>query len=206
MKTKEFIAIEKSLLTDLPGFAIKGSMMVMCPVKHVLRGFCFEGSDFDKTSFYVYFFALPLCVPTKHLYFNFGDRLRSDGGDNWNVNDPNLLAKLGAAIRREAMPFLSRAESLLGFVEIARSFSYANPHTPMAIAFTLARAGRINEAISVLDQLLPQLNLKVAWQSEIADQAKALKAKLVANPSEAQQQLEAWEAESARNLGLEGFC
>jgi hypothetical protein len=205
MKTKQFVAIQKMLLPELPGFAIKGSMMLMCPVKAILRGIYFEGSDFDKTSFYVNVFALPLCVPTKHLYFNFGNRLRLAGADRWNANDPNEIAELGTAIRRDAAPFLLRTESLLAFVEVAKSFSSVNPHTPMAIAFTLARAGRVDEAVIGLDQLLPRLDLKLAWQSEIADQVKTLRTKLVANPSEAQQQLEAWEAESVRNLGLEAL-
>src|ERR1700730_11760587 len=120
MKTKEFVAIEKALLPELPDFAIKGSMMLMRPVEYVLRGICFEGSDFDKTSFCVNVFALPPCVPTKHLYFIFGSRLRIAGADRWNANDPDVIAELGEAIRRDAMPFLmpflSSAESLLGFV------------------------------------------------------------------------------------------
>jgi len=37
--------------------------------------------------------------------------------------------ELGTALRFQAVPFLSRAESLLGFVEVAKEFS-GNPHTP----------------------------------------------------------------------------
>jgi len=205
MKTREFVAIEKQLLPELPGFAVKGSLMFARPVKEILRGIYFAGSDFDKTSFYVNVFALPLCDPTTHLYFNFGSSLRIAGGDRWNSNDPDVLADLGAAIRRDAVPFLSRAESILGFVELAKSSSTGNPHTPKAIAFALARAGRVDEAVNVIDKLLPELDLEVKWQSEIADIAKALRAKLLSNPSTARQQLESWEAESVRNLGLEGF-
>jgi hypothetical protein len=205
MRTRDLVEIEKTLLPDLPGFTIKGNMMFMRPVKEILRGLYFEGSDFDKSSFYITFFALPLCVPTTHLYFLFGNKLRISGSDRWNAKDPSELAELSTTIRRDAMPFLSRTESLLGFADAAQSLASVNPHTPMAIAFALARAGHANEALDVLDRLLPQLDLRVAWQSQIADQVKALRAKLVANPSTAQQQLEVWEAESSRNLGLEEF-
>jgi len=205
MKTKEFLSIEKTLLQSMPGFSIKGRLMLMSPMKHILRGIWFDGSDFDTNSFYATYFVMPLCIPTKHLILSFGNRLRYSGGDRWNVNDPNALAGLSATIVRDAVPFLSRAESLLGFVEVAKTFSNANPHTAKAIAFSLARAGHVDEAVSVLNQLLLRLDLNVAWQQEMADLAKDLKTKLVANPSEAQQQLEAWEAESARNLGLEDF-
>jgi cytochrome c-type biogenesis protein CcmH/NrfG len=118
---------------------------------------------------------------------------------------PDLVLQLGTALRQQAMPFLSRVESLLGFIEEAKSFSYGNPHTPNSIAFALARAGHTAQAVDVFRQLLNQVDLNVAWQREIADQAKALQAKLAANPAEAQEQLEAWETETIRNLGLESF-
>jgi hypothetical protein len=114
-----------------------------------------------------------------------------------------VVTELGSALKLQAMPFLSRVESLLDFVDEARSSS--GNHTPRAIAFALARAGQISQAVGVLDQLFSQLDLNVAWQRKIGDQSKALRAKLVTSPIEAQQQLEAWEIESVRNLGLEGF-
>ena len=205
MTTKEFILLEKSLLSELPVFAIKGRLMFIPHTELILRGISFEGSSFDKTSFYASMFVMPLCVPTNHLYFNFGNRIRKENGaDRWNVAMPNLVTELGSALKLQAVPFLSRIESLLDFVEVAKSFS-GNPHTPKAIAFALARAGQNSQAVEVLDQLLSQLDLNVAWQREIADQAKALRAKLVTNPIEAQQQLDAWEAETVHNLGLDDF-
>ena len=116
----------------------------------------------------------------------------------------NLVAELGSALKLQAVPFLSRVESLLDFVGLAKSFTLS-PHTPKAIAFALAHAGQTGQAVEVLDQLLSQLDLNVAWQREIADQAKALRAKLVTSPNEAQQQLDAWEAETVHNLGLDDF-
>jgi len=205
MTTKEFVSLEKNLLTELPGFAIKGPLMFIPPAKRLLRGISFEGSSFDKTSFYVAMFVMPLCVPTSYLYFNFGNRVRrKEGADRWNMGGmPNVVTELGSALKLQAMPFLSRVESLLDFVDEARSSS--GNHTPRAIAFALARAGQISQAVGVLDQLFSQLDLNVAWQRKIGDQSKALRAKLVTSPIEAQQQLEAWEIESVRNLGLEGF-
>lgn len=206
MMTKEFIAIEKQLLSSFPGFSIKGSMMFISPVEHILRGFDFDPSGFDKKSFYVTTVVMPLCIPTNHLYFNFGERVRHvNGRDGWHADEPNLLTELIAALKLHAVPFLSHVESLLDFVELARSFSGGNPHTPKAIAFALARAGRNSEAVEVLDQLLNQVNLEVPWQCEIADMAKSLKSQLLSDPAAAQRQLDAWEAETVKNLGLEEF-
>ena len=80
-----------------------------------------------------------------------------------------------------------------------------NPYVQEALAYSLARAGDIDEAVAALDQLINLLDGKLSWQHDMADRAQVLKDKLVANPSEAQQQLEAWQKESVSNLGLEAF-
>jgi hypothetical protein len=51
LTTREFVSLEKSLLPELPGFAIKGPLMFIPPAERLLRGISFEGSSFDKTSF-----------------------------------------------------------------------------------------------------------------------------------------------------------
>jgi hypothetical protein len=128
--TREFVSLEKSLLPEFPGFVIKGPLMFIPPAESLLRGISFEGSSFDKTSFYVTVFIMPLCVPMRFLYFNFGSRVRlRGGGDRWNAGMPNLVTELSHALKLQAVPFLSRVESLLHFVDVAREFS-GNPHTP----------------------------------------------------------------------------
>jgi hypothetical protein len=100
MTTKEFVALGKSLLPKLPGFAVKGSLMFIPPVECVLRGIHFDGSSFDKRSFSVTTFALPLCVPTNHLYLNFGTRVRhKGGGDRWSMRTPDLREELATALK-----------------------------------------------------------------------------------------------------------
>jgi hypothetical protein len=207
MTTKEFLTLEKNLLPHLPGFALSGRLMFLAPVKNTLRGISFEGSDFDKKSFYVNVFVLPLCVPTKHLYFNFGNRVRhGGGGDRWNTNMPNLIEELGTSLKREALSFLYPIESLKSFAEVAKSFSFKNPHTPQAVAYALIRVGDFQNARSALAQLLQQLDLKVEWQREMTERAETLKGMLDLNPTDAQRQLETWEVETIKNLGLESFC
>jgi hypothetical protein len=206
MTRAEFVSLEKKLLPVLPGFAIKGSLIFVPPVRKLLRGISFEGSSFDKASFYINFFVFPLCVPTEHLYFNFGNRVRKrNGGDRWSKEDPKLVEELRDALKQQALPFLSRAKDLAGFAELAASFSSRNPHTATAIGFALARASRSNQAVEVLGQLQTQLDLSVEWQRAIGDLSKHLRAKLITDPEGAQQQLEAWEGETVRNLGLEEF-
>jgi hypothetical protein len=206
MTTKEFLAIGKLLLPDLPGFVMNRRLMLMTPVGQILRGVSFEPSGFGKKPFYVSVFVMPLCVPAEYLHLTVGKRVRHQNGvDGWNADEPNLLAELSASLKFQAIPFLSRAESLLDFVELARSLPPGNQNVSKAIAYVLARAGRISEAIEALHQLPDQLNLNVGWQRDIADQAAFLRAKLSEDPADAQKQLDAWEAETIHNLGLESF-
>lgn len=205
MTKKQLVAIAKSVLPELPGLSIKESLMFIPPVDGVLCGLNFDGSSFDKTSFYVDMFVMPLCVPTTHLYFNFGSRIRNNNGsDRWSIETSDFNVELALALKLQAVPFLSRTSSLIDFIETAKSFS-GNPHTTRAIAFSLARTGNISKAIEILNQLLNQLDLNVAWQRDMADQVKTLRSKLLTDPTEARLQLEAWEAETVQNLGLAEF-
>lgn len=203
MTNKQFVALEKELLSSLPGFSIRGSLMFLPPVEELVRGFSFEGSSFDKTSFYVSVFVLPLCVPTEYLYFNFGNRVRHGrGADRWSIDRPHLLEELGAALKGQALEFLRPIELLYDFVKVAKSFPLSNPHTRQAIAYALIRVGEFKKGASVLNELLRQLDLKSDWQREMAERAESLRGKLILNPAEAQRQLETWEAQSAKDLGF----
>jgi len=203
MKNKDFAELAKRLLPDLPGFAVKAPLMFILPVGHTLRGLCFESHSYEAKLFYVWVFFLPLCVPRKHVSFELGKRI---GGDRWNADGPDIIRELGVALKREALPFLSPIESPRDVAQAAKSLRLPqNPHVQQAIAYALARAGDVNKAVAALDELTRSLDVKVPWQLEMAERANALKPQLLSDAPSAQKQLEAWEAESVRNLGLEKF-
>jgi hypothetical protein len=220
MTKKEFEAIGKRLLPELPGLAAKGQLLFMRPIGHTLRGIFFDRS-IDPKSFYVWIFTKPLFVPAQHIGFNIGWRLRDGpgGSDIWNADVPNLIPELIAGLKREALPFLSRIQKPLDIVEAANSIhpikgpvaQPANADAPrdpvkqQAIAYSLARAADVKQAGDALDQLIGLLREDISWQCEMADRARALKAQLVSDPAAAQRQLDAWEAETVKNLGLEEF-
>lgn len=206
MKNKDFAELAKHLLPDLPGFFVKGPLVASHPVKNTLRGLYFEGSDFDKHSFYVWTFFLPLFVPTKHVSFNLGKRLREPGGgDRWNADAPNLVAELRAAVKRDALSFLSGIESAEDIARAAAAFQKTgDPYALQAIAYAWARAGDVERAMEELERLIRLLDVEVPWQLEMIERAETLKAKL-ADPTERQRQFAVWENESVKNLGLQKF-
>ena len=204
MKTREFVNLEKRLLQDFPGFAIKGSLMFISPVGHTLRGFCFDTSGFDKRAFYLWSLFMPLYVPSKHVHFTFGQRL--GGNKRWNADQPELEAALRSEMLKQ-LPFLSSLKTAKDVANALEPLTKgSNPHCHEAFAYTLIQAGKIGAAAEVLDALLKLVDMTVEWQQKIAARVALIQDKLLKNPEEALKQLAIWESETAANLGLEVLC
>lgn len=211
MRTKDFVALEKRLLPKLENFTINGPLLFIVPIGHTLRGFHFEGSSFDKHSFYVDAFFMPLYVPSQHVHFTFGHRVRDGGGDRWNTERAAFEAALEAAVQKE-VPFLASLNTALDVATALKPLARrSNPHCHEAFAYALVQAGEIRAALDAIDTLLrlveslKRVNPKLTWELEIAERAQLLKTKLTTNPKDASAQLAAWESETIRNLGLDTF-
>jgi hypothetical protein len=204
MKKKQFESLCKILLRDLAGFACKGWMLYSIPLQHLLRGFCCDTSGFDPAKFTVYVFVLPLYVPTNHLYFLFGERLKDDRACDmwWDVNDPNLGRDLLFRIRSQGIPYLNQIESPRNLLETADKLPATLPYKWETIAYSLAMLGEYAAAHSALNQLTNVLDVKVGWQGEMLDRAKQLGEKLKSDPPIAKKLLAEWEQLTLRNLGL----
>jgi hypothetical protein len=207
MTTKEFVALEKLLLPNLPKFVIKGRLLFIAPIERTLRGFHFDPSAFSKKDFYVAVFFMPLCVPMKQVHFTFGHRV----GPGWSADDPGLKTILSSAMQKE-LPFLANLKTATDVAEALKPLTKgSNPHCHEALAYTLVQAGEIRAAVDAIDTLLrlvdsvKRVNPDVTWELQIAERAQSLKTKLMANPEEANAQLAAWESETVRNLGLGMF-
>ena len=207
MKNRDFAELADRLLPHLPGFAAKAPLMFLCPVGHILRGFCFDSSRFGKSAFHLQAFFMPLSVPYKHIHFTFGERI---GRRPWSIDDPNLEIAL-AKEAQERVPFLAGLHTAkdiaraLGPLTKPNASGYVNPHCLEALAYSLVRAGDTRGAFRVLAQLQQTIDPDVPWQQEVAERAAILEAKLLGNPADAEAQLAVWEAETIQNLGLEGF-
>lgn len=206
MTKKEFQEIGKSLLRDLPGFALNGQLVFICPIDAILRAFFFARS-IDPRGFYVEVFFQPLFVPVEVIGFNIGWRL-GGGSYLWRAEDPALIEKLSIAIKREVLPFLLPPKSSAEVAQVIASLQASeDPYVQQAIAYCFAHMGYIDKAIKELDRLLQILDIehKFEWQTEMSDRAVLLKSLLQTDPPKARHQLNAWQVLSSRNLGLEKF-
>ena len=82
---------------------------------------------------------------------------------------------------------------------------WENPHAPKKTAFVLARAGQFERAISIIDDLIPRLDLRSPWQQTILDDTTKLRRLLLTDPDEAQRKLREWEDYTIQKRRLEAF-
>jgi hypothetical protein len=203
LKNRDFAQLAKQLLPDLPGFGLKVPLMYIQPVEHTLRGICFESHSYDAKLFYVWVFFLPLFVPTKHVIFNLGQRVRGRGGERWDSDSPNLISDLRQAIKQEALPFLGGLRSARDVAIAAQSLGRSQDlYVQQAIAYALAYARETDRAVKALEKLVSAADISVPWQREIAERAKDLRVSLSTNPFEALSKLEAWKSDSICALKL----
>ena len=207
MRFKDFEALGKGLLPYLPGFVAKGPLTFACPICVTLRGLCFEGSSFDASSFYVWVFFMPLCVPSNRLYFNFGKRLRRDGIDGWSGDAPDIKVALAKAVQEQAVPFLNLLDTPTKVANVLRGDVAESPtlHTRQAYAYVLARIGDTAAALEVLDQLQKSVDPSVPWQLKMKERADLLREKILEGPEATSAQLAMWETETIKNLRLEKY-
>lgn len=205
MTTKEFVALERKLLPDLPDFEVKGTLLFIKPIGSVLRGFCFEGSSFSKESFYINVFFLPMYIPMDDLGFTFVDRLRSAESGGWESTHPNLDSDLRAAVH-DRVPYLRSLCTPIDIVKAIRpKTKLPNPHVHEAFAYSLIKAGDYQSAVDVIKGIPPMVDSAVDWQRALQERVLLIQEKLQRSPEEALQQLDAWEVESFRNLKLEAY-
>jgi hypothetical protein len=205
MKKKQFESVCKQILPRLPGFACKGWLLYAQPLGRVLRGFYCDGSGFDREQFTVHKFCLPLYVPTTHIYFLFGDRLKDDRGCSiwWNINDPDLVTNLLARILSQGVPFLSEMTGPREMIKAAERLPETQEcHRWETIAYSDIMVGDYREAGMAFKHLANAVDMNIPWQVEVLERAKQLEQSLQQDVEKAKQLLEQWEQFSAKNLGL----
>lgn len=206
MTKKQFQMLSRPLMQQLRGYVGKLDLLYRLPLDHVLCGLCFEGSSFDKYSFYVNYFAMPLYVPVDYLTLNFGGRVRSERGDRWNINDASVQERLSDAVQAQCLPFFSRIRSASQLADVieedlaGRDRYREDPNALEAIAYSRIMAGDDQRSKQALTRLLAALDPSgVPWHSKIKERAGML---WCLDPVNSRQRLIEWEKMTITSLGL----
>lgn len=211
MRGRDFSKIAKKLMPSFPGFAVKNGLMFRKPLNDILVGICFDASSYSKDAFYIWYFVLPLYVPTPFLHFAHGDRLRSGNvniyDDQWNASTGDLILKLNLALTKQAMPQISEVHSPCDFIKKIRMW-LAPDRTVVreAIAYSLIRIEEFKKAEIALSSLAEELEGS-AYSSDppIRARAQLLVSKLREDPAHAQDQLDRWEETTVKKLRMEKY-
>jgi hypothetical protein len=220
VKRRDIHRLARRHLVPEFGGDVHDGMLILTrrPEDLILRGFVFEGSDFDRSVLRVTAFLLPLYVPTDNVHMTFGNRLGGPA-NFWTfagVDEDVAMESIREHVRDEGMKFLDRARTPGGFADwlSRKSADSANPNVHEAIAYSLVLDGRTDEAHRSLAQARRRiaeagaearsLDLDPTGSRPRADRIDAVERALAASPRQAIDLLREWAEQTAARIGVAG--
>ena len=202
MTKKQFERLGEEIAAENARLVVTGPLVFQKPLKHFLRGLCFDGSSFSKDRFYIQVFAMPLYVPHDHIAFTLGNRIRCGRSEGWDNHSGSLLVDLKIAFHQQAEPWLADHDELSKCVDKLSSQGDGNPNHAIAAAFGELLLGKTSKAMRSIESLIQRVDRTVKWQQVIAEQAQHIEGLVRESEIKAREQLEAWEQETLRALKL----
>jgi hypothetical protein len=219
MTSKEIAAIIQAVMPKDQPYAIKGRMALLIPVGHLLQAITFDKTS-DKSRCDIVYFTMPLFQRADRVFLDYGNFLRENGRQDWLLTGPGVEEKLGERLRSEALPFLLDNGSLARFAELVATlprlgiFGRERGGLAETLAYTFTRMGRYAEAVEHFGRMDAFIeverpdwatNPRLEWVRQMKKNAQLLVDLIHTDPARAQKQLDEWEAQTARNLGIEKF-
>lgn len=170
-----------------------------------MRGLTRDSSA-SSQDFAFWAFAQPLYVPTDHLVFDYGTRLRRVGGTNetwWSPTASGRPGELVASIQDQALPYLATVRTpsdLLRYAN-ARATGLTDPNVLEVITYSAILTGDAAGAARALEAAT-NLRPHAGWQETVIGRLLGLGRTWAENPSAGMAQLQAWRDQTATALGL----
>jgi hypothetical protein len=117
VRYQQFQALSRKYLGEFEEkgiFRIYRDMIIHLPFNAVLRGVCYQGAAFSKTSFTAAAFAQPLIVPNHGIVLDYGGRfgaLRGKGDKWWDLDETSeekIYKEIRKDIVRDVLPYLEK--------------------------------------------------------------------------------------------------
>ncbi len=198
--------LEEHLVPHLDGFSVHEGMLIATPVGDLLRGFCFDRSQLDRTSFYVNVFVQTLCVPLEHVVLTVGHRL--GGASNyWDLaeGEPDqVMSTVLAYVRHEGLRWLDTLATPLDLADRLPSLVRLDddPQRLEVLAYAFLLGGEVGECRRVIAEAL-SIDDVVDWELESQERLMHVRDRLDAGGfDEARKVLDAWRAYTAEQLRL----
>jgi hypothetical protein len=206
----EKAAIENLLMNEvLPHFSdciVKGRLLYERSRTGILRAIYVDRTS-NPASSHIYYFVLPLYVPSEHLSFNFGDRLSQadHGGQGWTLDagDVGQIQRLIKQISTKKTEFLDKLQTPHEFAEYySRAGEMPDIHKDEAVAYSWVMCGDKDKALVALAKVLAY-DAPYKWIADLQTRAANIHDDLLSGDSDrVRLRLEKWQAESESVLGL----
>jgi hypothetical protein len=198
-------AIIKEMLPHMPGFVTNNKKIIMIsPIKHVLRAFLFE-SSMDKNAFYFNWFFMPICLPINYLTLSYGDRLPAPVRTGWCLDIPDLPLQLAKAANKSAAPFLKGLDSIEKTVSAIEARKQRLDINDLeSIGYLLILNGDFNAAAKALAQM-EKHSTTYQWERDVVARGQSVLELLRSDPIIAQDQIKAWQAKTITDLKLDAW-
>lgn len=204
--TAQVRAVLKPLLTRNPDLALIGRLVVVKPVRHLLRGVYIDRTS-AANEFRPIWATVFLFEPDADFFFNWGSRFYETRGV-WDVNDPATQVDLCKAIEHEALPKLRPVETLDDFIAYLDhpEFTRLEQH-PWRAAILHAARGDFEAALAACARIEKSASYYARYLTDeynyaMRDLRPLLEAK---DRIGLARLLHDWEAASARKLKLEQY-
>jgi hypothetical protein len=213
MKTSEFNKLAREQLRPLlPGFEVAKGMLFEAPVGDLLRGFTFQGSSYDRTSFYLVAFVQPLYVPSDEELPTFSER-------SPRLASTDALDDIRSFVEGPGRKFLEGLETpadLADWLKREEAGHKPDPFALEALAYSALLGGGAEDAERWLETTRKTADAYIrddideglyAKDEEhplqaVLERTAQVRDALETSADEAIALLERWREETARNLGL----
>jgi hypothetical protein len=185
-------------------------LIVVKPIKHVLRGVLIDGTSIPQ-GIKPRWFADHFFQPSRRYHLTWGELLKHPSyGFNWKVSQVDVQVQLFSQIEQSALPQVRSLTSLGTFVEFVsnncfRHHLFDYPERKIVLDVAL---GHLDAAKEIASDVISKRSLNDArLDDEDREHLRKVKALCVLLDSDDREGmarlLHAWEAETVRNLEIE---
>jgi hypothetical protein len=200
------------LLPGLGGGRVVRDLAVVRSDPWLLQAIAVETSGFSSKRFTLVAFAIPLYVPTSHIYFTYGDRIGSlaDGAEVWWTTDSDRWQeRAGSQAVEEASSFFGRIHDPCGlarYIEHDRVDSdRRDPRIQETLAYSWFLCGETAKWSAPLTEARTMAGaLDAPWAREVIQRIVELEFVATRGSDRVIALLAAWKDQSELSLRLVG--
>jgi hypothetical protein len=196
--------VDPKLLKDL---TLHKNILYQSPVSDFLKGFCFEQSEYDKESFYLWYFIQPLYIPSEDIVLTFGKRITPKKAERWILEKDNeskmknIFNEINDKIQNEGLVYINELGSHEKFYEFCKKNKKKNIRIWEALVYTGLYKGfpGIDKEAELLINYLQKMDMSINWIKEIYDNLKIF---LVKSEMERRELINVWKDFTINKLRL----